>query len=483
MLPIGAQSSVTGGATPAGGLVLSTGRLLSIQESGRDHVRAGAGITIDALQELLTPARAMVRTFSNVHGRDRRRDRRRRTPPAPATFKYGTTRDWVDALTVVLACGCVLDLGARRRPRGAGQRASSCAASTATRRFRPGTYAMPAVPKCSAGYFAAPDMDLIDLFIGAEGTLGVIVDATLRVLADAARDRVRAGAGAVGDAQAWRWFAISAHRAQATWRARRSAGHRRRRRRTSGSPMSGGAARGWYRSAARHSPCRTAPRSRSSFSSSCAPGHQRPRRVRRVAAAGRRPRARDEPLGRFCACFASTASSTTPRSRCPVRRPPRRADAGLSREPRPVAVNQPRRRGATAGRCPHRQDRGGHDRAVRSVRRDAGDLSRRLRPPRPRLRDLGPHLGRQRAPERDPAHATRTSSPAARRSWSLDARRFGSAAPRSPSTASDAARSSRRCCVSSTATAGLERDARDQARARPGLETRSRGVCSNVRLG
>ena len=37
-------------------------------------------------------------------------------------------------------------------------------------------------PKCSAGYYAAPGMDLIDLFIGSEGTLGIIVDATLRVL-------------------------------------------------------------------------------------------------------------------------------------------------------------------------------------------------------------------------------------------------------------------------------------------------------------
>jgi D-lactate dehydrogenase (cytochrome) len=41
---------------------------------------------------------------------------------------------------------------------------------------------MPAVPKCSAGYFAAPGMDLIDLFVGSEGTLGVVIDATLRVL-------------------------------------------------------------------------------------------------------------------------------------------------------------------------------------------------------------------------------------------------------------------------------------------------------------
>jgi D-lactate dehydrogenase (cytochrome) len=43
---------------------------------------------------------------------------------------------------------------------------------------------MPAVPKVSAGYFAQPGMDLIDLFIGAEGTLGVITEATLRVRID-----------------------------------------------------------------------------------------------------------------------------------------------------------------------------------------------------------------------------------------------------------------------------------------------------------
>jgi D-lactate dehydrogenase (cytochrome) len=44
------------------------------------------------------------------------------------------------------------------------------------------TYAMPDVQKLSAGYYARPDMDLIDLFIGCEGTLGVIVEATLRVI-------------------------------------------------------------------------------------------------------------------------------------------------------------------------------------------------------------------------------------------------------------------------------------------------------------
>jgi D-lactate dehydrogenase (cytochrome) len=44
------------------------------------------------------------------------------------------------------------------------------------------TYRMPDVAKLSAGYYAKPGMDLIDLFIGAEGTLGIIVEATLRVI-------------------------------------------------------------------------------------------------------------------------------------------------------------------------------------------------------------------------------------------------------------------------------------------------------------
>ena len=180
VLAVGAQSSVTGGATPDGGLVLSTEHLTAIHEAGQDHVRAGAGVPLETLQKLL-------------------RDRRRWYAPVPtftgacvggvaatnaagaATFKYGTTRAWVDGLTVVLACGCILDLerGATPADERDGWRLD-CACGT--RGFRPGTYRMPSVPKCSAGYFAAPGMDLIDLFVGSEGTLGVITEVTLRTL-------------------------------------------------------------------------------------------------------------------------------------------------------------------------------------------------------------------------------------------------------------------------------------------------------------
>src|SRR6185503_9239397 len=44
------------------------------------------------------------------------------------------------------------------------------------------TYSMPRVRKHASGYFVKPQMDVIDLFIGSEGTLGVILEAELRLL-------------------------------------------------------------------------------------------------------------------------------------------------------------------------------------------------------------------------------------------------------------------------------------------------------------
>jgi D-lactate dehydrogenase (cytochrome) len=44
------------------------------------------------------------------------------------------------------------------------------------------SYHMPEVSKSASGYYAAPNMDIIDLFIGSEGTLGVIIDADLKLL-------------------------------------------------------------------------------------------------------------------------------------------------------------------------------------------------------------------------------------------------------------------------------------------------------------
>lgn len=178
VLVAGAQSSLTGGATPHGGVVLSTQKLTGIRRVDSTHVRAGAGVTLIDLQDALDrwgawfpPVPTFMGAFAggivatNAAG--------------AATFRYGTTRAWVDGLTCVMTCGCVLDLR-RGETRADPHFEISCAHGTRT--VVPGSYRMPGVPKVSAGYFAAPGMDLIDLFIGSEGTLAVITDVTFRVL-------------------------------------------------------------------------------------------------------------------------------------------------------------------------------------------------------------------------------------------------------------------------------------------------------------
>jgi len=181
VLPIGAQSSLTGGATPRGELLLSTSRLNRILDMGDDWVRAGAGVPVIELNAALARAGRYypaVPTFTGafVGGIVAT------NAAGAATFKYGTTREWVRALTVVLPNGDVLSIerGTVIAEHGLFElHLSDRIASVPVPSYR-----MPHVPKVSAGYYAAPDMDLIDLFVGSEGTLGVITDVTLRVLTE-----------------------------------------------------------------------------------------------------------------------------------------------------------------------------------------------------------------------------------------------------------------------------------------------------------
>jgi FAD/FMN-containing dehydrogenase len=71
----------------------------------------------------------------------------------------------VERLRVVLADGRVLDVG----------RGDAID-------FDPGFVPRPAVTKNTAGYVLRPGMDWLDLLIGSEGTLGVITEATLRLI-------------------------------------------------------------------------------------------------------------------------------------------------------------------------------------------------------------------------------------------------------------------------------------------------------------
>ena len=81
----------------------------TVLEVGDGFVRAQAGVTLDALDAALAPrglvyAPVPTWTAATVGGIVST------NAAGPATFKYGVTRDWVLALTVVLPCGDVLDV-------------------------------------------------------------------------------------------------------------------------------------------------------------------------------------------------------------------------------------------------------------------------------------------------------------------------------------------------------------------------------------
>jgi len=94
------------------------------------------------------------------------------------TLHYGPTRDWVDWLKLVTADGRILAL----------RRGEVTAAGTLIYRRPDGSAAELHVPdlpmpptKHTAGYHLRGGMDALDLFIGSEGTLGIICEAELRL--------------------------------------------------------------------------------------------------------------------------------------------------------------------------------------------------------------------------------------------------------------------------------------------------------------
>ncbi|MCL4447941.1 MAG: FAD-binding oxidoreductase [Thermoplasmatales archaeon] len=97
------------------------------------------------------------------------------------TFFYGPTRNFVRRLRVVLPNGDVLNV-----KRGETFAEESKFVITLTngekREIQIPNYVMPNVEKNSAGYYVKPGMDLIDLFIGSEGTLGVFSEIEVKLI-------------------------------------------------------------------------------------------------------------------------------------------------------------------------------------------------------------------------------------------------------------------------------------------------------------
>lgn len=89
------------------------------------------------------------------------------------SFRYGSTRDRVESLRIVLADGDVLCLKRGQTYAEIGKFELKTESGKIISGELP-KYKMSNVKKNTSGYFNKPFMDMIDLFIGSDGTLGII---------------------------------------------------------------------------------------------------------------------------------------------------------------------------------------------------------------------------------------------------------------------------------------------------------------------
>jgi D-lactate dehydrogenase (cytochrome) len=184
----GARTGISAGAVPEGGVIVSLAkmdRILGLSESGgAPLLRVQPGTPLVALRRHLAGGPYFfppdpTETSASIGGMAAC------NASGACSYAYGATRNHIESLTLVLADGDALTLR-RGQARAAGGRFSLLTdGGRAIRGDLPG-YALPSV-KNAAGYWIKPDMDLLDLFIGSEGTLAAIAELELRLARKPAR--------------------------------------------------------------------------------------------------------------------------------------------------------------------------------------------------------------------------------------------------------------------------------------------------------
>jgi D-lactate dehydrogenase (cytochrome) len=172
----GARTGTVGGAVPFGGYVISMERLNKIKSIDREKrtVIVQPGLILKDFQNAVD-AEGLFYPPDPTEWSCQIGGTVATNASGSRSFKYGATRNYVQRLKVVLAEGDVLNV-----VRG-GEQELKTEASKVIDLSLP-TYSRPSVRKNVSGYFTAQSSEPIDLFIGSEGTLGVIVEIELSLL-------------------------------------------------------------------------------------------------------------------------------------------------------------------------------------------------------------------------------------------------------------------------------------------------------------
>lgn len=206
-----ARTGLVGGSVPTTGAVISLVNFDEIeavyyeQEAEEWRIRAQPAVNLHVLNDLLNTRRSpsLENHVNPVVKQDfynfKQDPRKYFYPPDPTemsasiggtvatnasgarAYRYGPTRAWVRGIRVFLANGEYLDIPRGKYFASPGGQFTIFNSRGEGVTFNIPVYSLPKT-KNAAGFYTAPQMDLIDLFIGSEGVLGVITRVELALL-------------------------------------------------------------------------------------------------------------------------------------------------------------------------------------------------------------------------------------------------------------------------------------------------------------
>jgi D-lactate dehydrogenase (cytochrome) len=180
----GSRTGTVGGAIPYGGYVVSLERFNKIISIEEDFAVVEAGVILADFQKAVEakgkfyppdPTEWSCQIGGTVAT----------NASGARSFKYGSTRSFVRRLEIALADGDFLSIKRGDMFVNVKDEVILTTADNKEVKFHTPTYDQPNVRKNTSGYFTSEKLDAIDLFIGSEGTLGVIYEIELAILPQA----------------------------------------------------------------------------------------------------------------------------------------------------------------------------------------------------------------------------------------------------------------------------------------------------------